>query len=137
MSLANEQSAPGFADNEAIDANVRKVVQAFLLIRDMEPEELAEALTLGRSAIYTRLSEGKNKTRFTVAEIYRMSRLFGVPVGTFYEPPELATSGYKSQVPGEAPVLTVIDGSRKDSQRPTARQFYPAPVPDLAPSESD
>jgi transcriptional regulator with XRE-family HTH domain len=42
----------------------------------------------------------------------------------------LAAIGYNSQIAGEPPVLTVIDGSGRGSRRPAVRQFFPAPVPD-------
>jgi hypothetical protein len=131
MAVHNEELLPGFGPELDVDANVRKVVKALLTINDMTPDALAELIPMSRSTLYTRLAVRGKRSRFTVAEVYRMAHLFDVKVGVFYEPPELATIGYTLQVPGQTPILTVLPGGDQSRSRPAPSQFFPCPVPDL------
>lgn len=109
MAVENVESLPGFADDAAVMANVRKVVRTLMLLEDMEPEAVADALGIGRSTFYNRLSESGAGSRFTVTEVYRLSRLFGVSVGTFYNPPELSAFSCKREVSGQRRFTLAFD----------------------------
>ena len=68
-----------------VDANVRKVVRAALAARDMTGAELGAVMGFTANQIYPRL---KGTKPFTVAEVAALSKLFGLPVQTFFDGPE-------------------------------------------------
>jgi hypothetical protein len=110
MAVEKEALEPGFPDILDVDANVRKVVKTLLFVNDMTADDLAEQLKMSRSTLYTRLAVKGKKSRFTVAEVYRMARLFNVTVGTFYAPPALVTGRY----PAYGQVRAALDLVRRD-----------------------
>lgn len=117
MAVENEALDPGFLSDFDVDANVRKVVRTLLVVKDMTLDDLADAIPMSRSTLYTRLAVKGKRSRFTAAEVYRMARVFDVKVGTFYAPPELSALGYKPDDAGEPPDLKVLDGQGKGPGR--------------------
>lgn len=74
-------------DETAVLENVRRVVHVLMTVRGVDVGQLADVLGLKRGATYNRLQFG-GRVRFSVAEIYRMARVFDVPASVFFEPVE-------------------------------------------------
>lgn len=96
---------------EVAEANLRKNVRVFLAVRGRSSSDLARHLHVSTGRMSERMA---GKTRFTIAELLKISRYLDVPVELLFEDPEEALSRNRcfSQVldQGQMHLLDLTDG---------------------------
>jgi hypothetical protein len=78
----------------AVNENIRLVVSVLLAATGNDRQWLARELGIDRNTLYSRMGSGR-ESKFSVGEIYRMSRVFDVPASVFFSPVEDMLVGFR------------------------------------------